>query len=1547
MSPGARNLSKRLKFAAASACAVLASTATTSASAWEVPPIDFDGLGQLGVAGSFSGIQLWNQSTSTLTQQGAFNVSEGSLIALAADGNLTKIASTNQGGSIRAVCQRTAEPFTVFVGGNFSDINGTRVGNVASFDPATQRWDALAGGIDGLVNTLYCDEQHGTVIAGGTFLGPFRPRPDQAARFLGGVASWSYTGDVWSPVSFGGVNGTVETIALGSNVSSIRVVGNFTTEYSSRSSPNASLSGTNTSASSLTQALSPLPLGQSEFSGGPSSAVAAYANPAQLLCPRGEDGPNNSYHFADNAVGRLTLRAFRSLQTRAIRIGNTFVDGRGTRTFGVVSIPDNTDLTLIYLDPLTQQNVTCRGNCSLFHDAAVAPYQDFLIADVPENGAVNGTKLLTGIQFTATEWYGPGAGLHSLSLLSQGSFAYAFNGYNRGGCSSTQPGVNGTRSSSTSEGGWYRTHVPEVGVPAVVSPVLAITDRTANLPQNVGSSVTWNVDAHYNGNYSVFLSVPGCTATNSCDTRTDVQVTVFGNNTAGDGVSTFVSQNVPDDTQILVYDGEIMKSAGGFVPTVRLSIPGNATRPVSDTFNVIADRVTLNLRSSNETHPMFEARGFGMLEYNVFDTRDVPQFNATQMQTNLTFNAFSNFGSVLRSNGVAANDTMGQMIVTSSVTNRGSTFVGGNFTSLNASATVGFANIVSYTNTSGGSNFTRLSGGGVNGRVSSLSVVKDHLFIGGNYTSTFDNITQLPYVAEYDVIGSKWIPLAGGPDGPVETLTPLRETFLLVTGSFESLNKGAVPAGGYAIWDVIAKKWVPQEPFLVGNVLAASTPSNASGVAYLAGAIGGISKDSASGAVRIIPPNDDDQLPTIDTLNFRFESTRATSNMLPVPAAPAASSSALASAPLSSGAAPLSSSGAAPTSSGTAAPAEERSGTSVSRWLSWNARSNQQGGPLVSLSRRASAMEPAILATNGEDEIISSAFWKRGNNDFVYVLGGNFTTDAGIKNLAYYDEKTNLLKPFPALPRSSNLTVVRAVAVDGDTLYAGGDGGLAIFDFKANTWSSNLAALQATSRNVLSVQAIYHRPESSTMIIAGTFDEAGSLPCKNVCAWDTGSRRWSQLGAGIDGQISAIDYAGNHASLLLVAGSMTVNGAEASLAQWDFEAMTWTALGSVGVAGGEIPGPATALSVDDYNPRSIFVAGRTTDGRRPYLAKWNGQSYDSLAPGELLPDSGIAQLSFVGITRAHPDNPVLENNRMLVVSGALLMRDFGNVSTALFDGQLWTPYLQATSPSGGLGVVRAFTRSNEILSFPNLHHLAVGIVILISIAIGLGIVFLLVLIGLIWALSRRHPNRGVDVPISPSDDTLAMAGGAGAGEKRAPSELLATLNAATEGAIEQRGADSAGYAAAGAGAAGAGAAMAASTSHGHNRQESSAAHGGTLENSDETAGAASTAYHSERTGQSAYWSGEEGNPAAEAAAGGAVGAGAAATGIAYGGLDEVAGPGEGLEAHARYSFEATHPSELAVHAGQTIWILDDQDEHWWLAKDGQGNSGVLPATYVL
>lgn len=1595
--------------------ALVALLFTTSVFADDFPSIDFEGLGSVGISGAFDGISIWKPQLAA-TSANSFNSNVSSLILRDASGTMSKVNDTNAGGLILAICQRPIAPRTVYVGGLFSQIAGMNASNLAAYDPTTKVWNPLNGGLDGAVYALYCDETHGLLYAGGSFVRPANvSNVTDTSRYLGGVASWNMTGNQWLPAPFGGVNGTVTDIAMGVNASTLRFSGAFDVGFSSLP-PGAPVSGTNSSASPLSIAWAPLPLGQSEFQGGPSSPNADFNDPAQILCPQGLDGARNSFLFADNAPGRLTMRAFRNLPVRGIRLANTFIDGRGTNQFSVISIPDNTELELLYLDPLTQQNVTCTSNCPLFHDPAI-PYQDFLITDNPANGLRNGVKEMTGLQLSISTWFGAGAGLHMMQLLSDGGYSYAYNGYNRAECNSLAPGARNVNSNSDNSGAWYQSTI-NTATAGTMAPVLALTDDYSNLANNLDAQVTWNVDVNYAGNYSVYLSVPGCTASNQCRERTDVQARVINNATTltNPGNWTRVPQTNADDAQVLIFQGPIQKASPEFTPSVHLTIPADAPAPANgNRFTVLADRVTMQIFNSNETFQAFREQGYSLLEYNVYDvgvnnnslayganivlsnttvidiianntnsayanatlralnssaanllnatsiasgvningTTVVRQsaasyiaqitsnlYSATQVLPNTTMTPLDYFAGTLATAGVRRNESEYSTSVIA-VTNR--TFVGGNFVSDNFTNTTGFMNVVSYDEASGGKSFARLAGGGVNGEVTSMTALGTFLYLGGNFTATADNTTALSFVARYDTVANVWANLGGGANGVVNTLS-VSGRALIVTGDFDIVN-GTLQTGGFAIWDSATNRWANQEQPVVGR-LTASDSFN--GITYLAGQVESIGSTPAAAAVGLQPPAVQGQYPSLDILNFAFPSPTSPTKVTPAEAkaAPNARRS-LAIAPPSLHARSLA----------TTEAKEEESTPLLARLASRasSVLSSRSDVPAVtSLLKRADAMDPASLASNGDNEILASAFYRRADDGaYLTILGGNFSTTAGIRNLAIYDPSTKLLASFPPLPASSTVRVIRAIYVDDTIMYAGGDGGIVVFDLAKGRWN-NIPPLSADAGTVLSVSAIGHRPDSTTMIVTGTFTNAGGLPCKSVCEWDSKLTRWINLGNGVDGQVAAIDFAGSKANLLIVAGSMTLGGREASLAAWTFDEKggSWTGYGTVGAGMGQVPGPATAVSVDNLNPNAIYVAGRSAAGTYPYLAKWDGIHFNDVGATELLDSTGVAQLTFVGLTKEHAANMVMESNRMLVVSGALNMRTYGNVSTALFDGQFWTPFLLSTRPGGGPGVVRAFTRSVEVLKFGNLHHLAVGIVILISIAIGLGVVFLLVLLGLIWALLfRRKGRKGVDVPVSPSEDTLAGAGVTG--EKKRPSSLLATLNAATENVIgDHHNAGAGTSAAAVAGIAGVGA---ASTSHGHGGESSyghgrqdSAAVGGTAENSDETGqGPQSSQYHSDgqtgRSGVSQYYSGDE--VAGAGAAGGA--AAAAGMGRALGGEEEEGGETDGIEAHARYTFEATHPSELGVHAGEKIWILDDQDEHWWLARSETGQTGVLPSSYVL
>ena len=215
-------------------------------------------------------------------------------------------------------------------------------------------------------------------------------------------------------------------------------------------------------------------------------------------------------------------------------------------------------------------------------------------------------------------------------------------------------------------------------------------------------------------------------------------------------------------------------------------------------------------------------------------------------------------------------------------------------------------------------------------------------------------------------------------------------------------------------------------------------------------------------------------------------------------------------------------------------------------------------------------------------------------------------------------------------------------------------------------------------------------------------------------------------------------------------------------------------------AADDLPGPATAVSADDHDENKIFVAGASTSGA-PYLLYWNGTEWQDVNNSTLGAGSGVQQLVFVPLAKDHDSNGVLESNRMLLVSGKLQINET-SVSSALFDGASWYPFLVATAASGSAGAVSQLFYSITNFSLSAAGNLAAGLVILVSIAIGLGVVFLLVLIGLLVALARRKEEQQYPPP-----DPAHEKDAAGLDRAQRPSSLLQTVGAATAVMLEGEG----------------------------------------------------------------------------------------------------------------------------------------------------------------
>ena len=289
-----------------------------------LPKVDFDRMGHVGLAGTFAGLDLFEDSTSPL----ALDPSTSTLLSRASDGSLTRLGSTNADGRINTGC---ALGDTYFFAGLFSSINGTTVTNVASFSASSQSFSALGGSGDapnGEVNAIFCDEPNKRVWVGGRFSSP-----------ASSVAIWSTDSNSWSAPPFGGLGGgssDVRSITTNSSASSLFFSGSFITAFGS----NITVNGTNNpnvtfspGATPFSSSLVPIPLQGAQIDAAPSSLDPNFSDINTILCPTGDDGPGQTWLARDGFKPVITVRTFRQLDAMGIRLGNTFLSDRGTVAF--------------------------------------------------------------------------------------------------------------------------------------------------------------------------------------------------------------------------------------------------------------------------------------------------------------------------------------------------------------------------------------------------------------------------------------------------------------------------------------------------------------------------------------------------------------------------------------------------------------------------------------------------------------------------------------------------------------------------------------------------------------------------------------------------------------------------------------------------------------------------------------------------------------------------------------------------------------------------------------------------------------------------------------------------------------------------------------------------------------------------------------------------------------------------------------------------------------------------------------------------------------
>lgn len=743
-------------------------TLTAAAQLQRAPPanLDFSDLGSVGIAGDFDGISLYDyvgQSGSTRTANGS-----QALLSSLPNGALSRSAQTDA--SIRTVClfnSTSSKTKGVVVGGNFTSFGGSQSKAIGLYDVAAAKVVTIDG-LEGEVNAVLCDEDAGTVYIGGNF------------KSGNSTNAITWDGSQFKNLPFTGFNGPVNAITKMSN-GHILFGGSFT-----------GLGNLNTSMSRQdTQIIN---LGSGMITADGSTSRDGFSDPANIVCSSGADTAGSTWLLQDGTPGFWDAEFGFTFAPTTIRIWNTHIEGRGTKSFNLKTFPAGLDniLNMTYVDQATGKDAFCDRLCPLSDDPKVK-YQDFHFVN-----PISMKKLRIDI----VEWYGSGGGLAGVQIFQQDIISYAANKFNQPKC---RTGDSEPISSSDAVGPWLISPA-QTGKAEYLTARLNVQDN----PEN--ASVTFYPNVPRPGNYSINLYTPGCIADGSCANRGRVYVSgTMSRNTRQPDFETQLFQTNNYDKYDQIFFGFVDRTSDDFKPSVTL-------RPTKDQtveeLIVVAQQIGFTLINS--------VGGLnGLYDYD-------PKGRAAD-EKNLD-------SSLLNRLGYSFDKTSG---VKSLLTTGETTYIAGNFTSND------HKNIMAVSNKA---DEAENLDGGLNGQVLGMFFDNNKLYAGGIFSNTLaNNSTGLNNAAVYDPDTKTWSPLGGGLDGPVEYVVPIRvnttknkpETIIAFSGSFnKALGYGSVPesdAQGFAAWVPSQNIWLHNSPNDVPGFTGTLSTSylDASGENYL------------------------------------------------------------------------------------------------------------------------------------------------------------------------------------------------------------------------------------------------------------------------------------------------------------------------------------------------------------------------------------------------------------------------------------------------------------------------------------------------------------------------------------------------------------------------------------------------------------------------------------------------------------------------------------------------------------------------------------------
>jgi hypothetical protein len=575
-----------------------------------------------------------------------------------------------------------------------------------------------------------------------------------------------------------------------------------------------------------------------------------------------------------------------------------------------------------------------------------------------------------------------------------------------------------------------------------------------------------------------------------------------------------------------------------------------------------------------------------------------------------------------------------------------------------------------------GSEATSLPGKGLNSDVQVLYLDGSTLYLGGNFTNTVDDSEDgLNNVGAFDLDNNEWIKLGAGVDGTVWDIVPL--TLNITEGNEQNcitINGDFTSVNSYDNYDAFET-----EGFAVW------VPSRNNWLNNIPNA-----DTSVTGKLTTMTP--------VPGLEWPLYAGHITSQANDI-----------------SGAAELVGSGS---------PELQSFGISI------------QSSPSNANNKRDTS--------NATHSGVYTGLFYDDNSQNITILGGHFTATSAdgstIQNLVFIDDSDSNRRIRGADELDSDSTIM-AMDSYNNLLFAGGSltgsvndndlNGIIVYDLDTMTIAAPHPP--ALGGDTVAVNAIATQPDSTNIYVGGDFSEAGSLPCATLCYYDASVQQWNTPGLGLEGTITAMFWSSN--SELIIAGDLTVGGNRTTMATYDASenAQTFTSYDGAG----SLPGPISVLTPASSNYDEFWAAGIATNNNSAYLSRYSDGSW--VGVGGLGAGTDIRGLQLMTLTSNHDSTDAVPGDDILMIVGNINIESYGNASACLFNGTDFEPFILTNKEDGSQGTVsHLFVSNPSALMDMGGNHLAIGFVVLIGLAIALGLIFLIVVAGILIERARRR-----------------------------------------------------------------------------------------------------------------------------------------------------------------------------------------------------------------